>query len=155
MQTHKTYIPLRDRDVVRFSEFLKQSDIGRTKGYELVNSGELQTITIGKLRYVIVQSWLDFIERQRREQPTFKRNWHPPGRRSRNSAPNDEAISAPTVAADPPLTEAPAASAPRRGRGRPRGRRNDHDISARDLPHQPAPGILLAKGARNPDRSFR
>ncbi len=120
MQTHKPYIPLRDRDVVRFSEFLKQSDIGRTKGYELLNGGEVETITIGKLRYVIVQSWLDFIERKRREQPTFKRNWHPPGRPRRNSAPSAEPVSAPTLPADPPLEEAPAASTPRRGRGRPR-----------------------------------
>jgi hypothetical protein len=87
VQSRKAYIPLRDRDAVRFSEFLEQSGLGRSKGYELLNTGQVETFVVGKARFVVVQSWLDFIDRQRQAQQVFKPNWHPPGRPRRNSAP--------------------------------------------------------------------
>ena len=55
MQSRKAYIPLRDRDAVRFSEFLEQSGLGRSKGYELLNTGQVETFVVGKARFVVVQ----------------------------------------------------------------------------------------------------
>ncbi|HEX5453386.1 MAG TPA: hypothetical protein VFX06_06290, partial [Stellaceae bacterium] len=37
--------------------------IGLTKAYELINQGELQSITVGKRRLVLLKSWYDFVER--------------------------------------------------------------------------------------------
>jgi hypothetical protein len=119
VQSRKAYIPLRDRDAVRFSEFLEQSGLGRSKGYELLNTGQVETFVVGKARFVVVQSWLDFIDRQRQAQQVFKPNWHPPGRPRRNSAPNDgQPASAPAAPANPLVAEAPMQV--KRARGRPR-----------------------------------
>ncbi len=37
--------------------------IGLSKAYELINRGELKSITIGKRRLVLLESWYDFVER--------------------------------------------------------------------------------------------
>jgi hypothetical protein len=44
--------------------FLRQADIGLTKLYELINSGEIQSIKIGKRRLIVLESYRDFIKRQ-------------------------------------------------------------------------------------------
>jgi hypothetical protein len=47
--------------VKQFSEQI--SGIGLTKTYELINSGELQSITVGKRRLVLLDSWRRYVER--------------------------------------------------------------------------------------------
>src|SRR6266704_2383382 len=44
--------------------FLEASGMGRTKLYELLAAGELQSMTVGKKRLIVVQSYLDFCDRQ-------------------------------------------------------------------------------------------
>jgi hypothetical protein len=44
--------------------FMATSGMGRTKLYQLLAAGELQSVTIGKKRLVVVQSYLDFVDRQ-------------------------------------------------------------------------------------------
>jgi hypothetical protein len=37
----------------------------RSMQYELIKAGEIQSFLVGSGRYVLVQSWLDYVERQR------------------------------------------------------------------------------------------
>jgi hypothetical protein len=46
-------------------QFLGASGIGRSKTYELINEGEIQSVLVGKRRLIIVQSYLDYLERQK------------------------------------------------------------------------------------------
>jgi hypothetical protein len=46
-------------------EFKRISGISRSRIYELLDAGELQSIHIGVRRLIIIQSYLDLIERQR------------------------------------------------------------------------------------------
>jgi hypothetical protein len=44
--------------------FCRDNGVGRTKVYELISEGEIESVTIGKKRYVILQSYVDFLHRQ-------------------------------------------------------------------------------------------
>jgi hypothetical protein len=44
-------------------QFLAAAGIGRTKLYELIGSGELATVELGRRRLIIVRSYLDLIAR--------------------------------------------------------------------------------------------
>jgi excisionase family DNA binding protein len=46
-------------------EFCRISGIGRTRIYELIASGELDSISIGKRRLIVLDSYRRLIERQR------------------------------------------------------------------------------------------
>ena len=46
-------------------EFCVLSGLGRTRVYELIGTGDLDSITIGKRRLVIIESYRRLIERQR------------------------------------------------------------------------------------------
>jgi hypothetical protein len=46
-------------------EFCGISGLGRTKVYELIGDGSLDSITIGKRRLVVIDSYRRLIERQR------------------------------------------------------------------------------------------
>jgi excisionase family DNA binding protein len=46
-------------------EFCRLSGLGRTKVYELINAGELESITIGKRRLIVMASYTRLIERRR------------------------------------------------------------------------------------------
>jgi hypothetical protein len=46
-------------------EFRRISGISRSRIYELLDAGELQSVHIGVRRLIIVKSYLDLIERQR------------------------------------------------------------------------------------------
>jgi hypothetical protein len=46
-------------------EFRRISGISRSRIYELLEAGEIQSVHIGARRLVIIQSYLDLIERQR------------------------------------------------------------------------------------------
>jgi len=50
---------------VTIPEFKRISGISRSRIYELLDAGELQPIHIGARRLIIIQSYLDLIERQR------------------------------------------------------------------------------------------
>jgi hypothetical protein len=45
--------------------FQRFSGIGRTTAYQLNEIGEIETFLIGSRRYILVSSYLDYIERQR------------------------------------------------------------------------------------------
>jgi DNA repair protein RadC len=45
--------------------FCLLSGLGRTRVYELISAGELASITIGKRRLVIIESYRQLIERRR------------------------------------------------------------------------------------------
>jgi hypothetical protein len=45
-------------------QFLGAAGFGRTKCYELIGSGDLETILIGRRRLVVVDSYRRLIERQ-------------------------------------------------------------------------------------------
>ena len=55
-------------------EFCRLSGLGRTKVYELLGDGTLNSITIGKRRLIVLDSYRSLIERQgslaRANQPT-------------------------------------------------------------------------------------
>jgi len=53
-----------DQITATVPEFLRRSGFGLTKLYELLGSGEIQSIKIGKRRLIVIQSYHDFIERQ-------------------------------------------------------------------------------------------
>jgi hypothetical protein len=44
--------------------FCRDNGLGRTKVYKLIGDGEIESITIGRKRYIIVQSYIDFLRRQ-------------------------------------------------------------------------------------------
>jgi hypothetical protein len=45
-------------------KFCEIAGIGMTKTYELLNSGELESVTVGKRRLIVLASWHRLIERQ-------------------------------------------------------------------------------------------
>jgi hypothetical protein len=46
------------------ANFCAVSDIGKTKLYELFDAGEIDYVLVGKRRLVVIQSYLDFLDRQ-------------------------------------------------------------------------------------------
>jgi hypothetical protein len=46
-------------------QFLGMAGLGKTKCYELIGSGDLETILIGRRRLVVIDSYRQMIERQR------------------------------------------------------------------------------------------
>lgn len=54
-----------DRIAVRIPEACRMIGIGRSKLYELMESGELETIKIGTSRLVLVSSLQAFVEARR------------------------------------------------------------------------------------------
>src|SRR5262249_10143185 len=51
--------------------FCRDNGLGRTKVYELIGDGEIESVTIGRKRYIIVQSYIDFLRRQAQSAPTI------------------------------------------------------------------------------------
>lgn len=54
-----------DRLTVRIPTAMGMLGLGRSKLYELIGEGEIETIKAGKATLIIVQSLHDFIARQR------------------------------------------------------------------------------------------
>jgi hypothetical protein len=54
------------RDIITapVGEFCRISGIGVTKTYELLNTGVLDSITVGKRRLIVIASWHRLIENQ-------------------------------------------------------------------------------------------
>ena len=64
MSTHTTEIAEDARLVVSPKRAQHMLDIGNTKFYELLNSGELVSFKTGKSRKITVESIVKYIERQ-------------------------------------------------------------------------------------------
>ena len=78
MQSRKANISLEDAyKTVEVEEFLNISRLGRSKGYQYINSGVVKSILMDGKRLIFIQSWFDFLERLLAEQPTFTRARHP------------------------------------------------------------------------------
>jgi excisionase family DNA binding protein len=54
------------RDIITapIGEFCRITGLGVTKTYELINEGEIKSITIGKRRLIVMESWHRLIERR-------------------------------------------------------------------------------------------
>jgi hypothetical protein len=48
--------------------FCRISGVGRSKAYELINSGAVKTVRIGHRQFVVLESFRDLIERQLSEE---------------------------------------------------------------------------------------
>jgi hypothetical protein len=59
----------RDQITAPVVPFLTASGISRTRFYELLAAGEIKSVTVGKKRLVIIQSYLDFLDRQTHAPP--------------------------------------------------------------------------------------
>jgi hypothetical protein len=44
--------------------FCRDNGVGRTKVYQLIGEGEIESVTIGRKRYIVVQSYVEFLKRQ-------------------------------------------------------------------------------------------
>lgn len=55
-----------DKLLVTTEEAFDRISIGRTKGYELLDSGELESVYVGRRRLVVVESLEAFVDRLRR-----------------------------------------------------------------------------------------
>ena len=65
---------LKDRIITApIAEFCVLSGLGRTRVYELIGTGDLDRITIGKRRLVIIDSYRRLIDRQRVGDQKFPR----------------------------------------------------------------------------------
>src|SRR5215469_13383702 len=49
--------------------FCRDNGVGRTKVYELIGDGEIESVTIGRKRYIIIQSYIEFLRRQAQSAP--------------------------------------------------------------------------------------
>jgi hypothetical protein len=58
-------LPQQERLTVRVPTAMTMLGLGRTKLYEMIGQGEIETIKVGNVTLVIVQSLRDFIDRQR------------------------------------------------------------------------------------------
>ena len=80
--------------VVRFGDMCRMLGIGTTKGYELINSGEVESYLDGSARMVVVASLEAYVERKRAEATALPRKKHVESARRRLAAANP----APTAA---------------------------------------------------------
>ena len=64
MNNERGGIEPQDRLTVRVPIAMEMLGIGKTKIFELIASGEIETIRVGKSRLIVVQGLRDFIARQ-------------------------------------------------------------------------------------------
>ena len=67
-----------ERITVTIPHALKAVGLGRTKLYELINNGEVETVRVGRRRLVVVKSLLELLGQRRNK--TFDdtlANWRP------------------------------------------------------------------------------
>jgi predicted DNA-binding transcriptional regulator AlpA len=73
-------LPIWDRITVPLCEFVELSGIGRSVAYQMMRSGELKSVTLGKKRMVVVASYRELLERSMAEQASYRPGKHRPGR---------------------------------------------------------------------------
>jgi hypothetical protein len=113
--------------------FCGTSGLGRTKTYQLIAEGEIQSVTVGKKRLIIIQSYLDFLERQAKGAPAL-------------ASPNPRAAS--RIAAQPSGIAEQQVETPRR-RGRPPGSKSRTAVAP-----APSPPAARPRRARRTDRAM-
>ena len=130
MHGKKANIATQDRlKAVSFDEFCEIAKVGRSRGYQILNSGVVRSVLVGRTRLVLIQTWYTYLERLLAEQPNFT-----PGRRPGGSQ----------AAGKPAPAEAPLAPSRRRGRP-PKYSRPAGDPS-------PAPAAMAGRGRSAPAR---
>ena len=60
---------MEDKLLISVNDACASLDLGRTKLYELINAGELETVTVGDRRLVVCSSLQEFVERLRQPEP--------------------------------------------------------------------------------------
>jgi excisionase family DNA binding protein len=55
--------PMEDKITTTISDFCRLSGIGRTSVYEMISDGRLQSVTIGRRRLVIIESYRALLAR--------------------------------------------------------------------------------------------
>ena len=82
--------------------FCRDNGLGRTKVYELIGHGEIESVTIGRKRYIIVQSYIDFLHRQAQRVPALPSPNPRVGSRTtaQLAADRDRAVQSPDEAVD-------------------------------------------------------
>jgi hypothetical protein len=63
-------VDITDRITMPIPQFLAAAGIGRTKLYELIGSGELGTVVLGRRRLIVVRSYLELIARRQEAEAT-------------------------------------------------------------------------------------
>jgi len=102
VQSQRTNIVAQDLfKTVSVEEFCEIARIGRTRAYELFETGAVKSVLVGRLRLVLLQSWYDHLARLCEEQTVFT-----PGRRPGRAQ----------AAGKPALTETEPPPPRRRGR---------------------------------------
>ena len=72
MESRKTSIAVEDRlRVVPFEEFCEIAQVGHSRGYEFLNSGDVKSVLVRRRRLVLIRSWYDYLERLLEEQRTL------------------------------------------------------------------------------------
>jgi hypothetical protein len=75
-------------------DFSRRTGLGITKIYELLNDGPLESITVGKKRLILLESWHRLVEQSRgtpAEHPAISPPRSPKGRKPRNPRRHREA----------------------------------------------------------------
>src|SRR5215472_13852661 len=81
VESRKTSIAVEDRSrVVPFQEFCEIAQVGHSRGYEFLNSGDVKSVLVARRRLVLMRSWYDYLERLLEEQRTFTPGRHPASR---------------------------------------------------------------------------
>ena len=60
---------LTNKITMRLRPFCAATGLGPTKVYELIAAGEIESFTAGKARLIVVQSYYDYINRQKQNAP--------------------------------------------------------------------------------------
>jgi len=60
---------LTNKITMRLRPFCAATGLGPTKVYELIAAGEIESFTAGKARLIVVQSYFDYINRQKQNAP--------------------------------------------------------------------------------------
>lgn len=63
----------RERITASVSEFTRISGISRAYVYKLIQSGEIKSVSVGRLRLIILESYLEFIDRLQEGRPEDRR----------------------------------------------------------------------------------
>jgi hypothetical protein len=114
-----------------FRKWCELAGHGPSHGYDLLAAGEVDSIMRGGRRYIIVSSWLDYVERQRlgiERDPIEKRRAQEDYRRSAQGAGGQAAARARAAIGKPPITELPSSNTssvgPRSRNATPQGSRS-------------------------------
>lgn len=62
------------------TEFCRLTGLGLTKTYELIGTGELESVTIGKRRLIVMDSWRAYVAAHLSKPADTSPNWKPPKR---------------------------------------------------------------------------